>query len=184
MDDKKLVELIGFVPDEGIRRFLECHGGAIKAVIARMLDEPDAADALNETLRRIWISIGTYDAKKGSLRVWATVIAQRVARGIKIDIAKHQTFIKQFGDGIERLEDRSSGHQPQLGVLDDALSSIHWKQRYILEADMAAGGIAPATPLAIRLKVSIINIYVLRYRALRAVREYLINHPEEDYGKA
>lgn len=178
MDDEKLVELIKSVPDEGIRRFLECHGGKIKGVIAAKLKEPDAADALNETLRRVWISIGTYDPMIARLHVWAAAIARNVAVGILADIAKHRAFIKQIGGGIEDLEDRSSDHRPQLEVPSAALRSIPWEQRYVLEADLAAKGSAPATPLAIRLHVNVGYIYVLRKRGRSGVRQYLIDHGE------
>jgi len=167
----------------GLRLFLEKHGGRIKAFLvkryASILQDGELAEAFNTAMYNIWRFAERYDEGKGSLPSWCIRIAQRAAQSVIRRELKYRSKNLEYdatydpaGDppdeevqGMPNYVDNS-----RLEDLRRAIETLPALQKAIIRADLAAGdGVADAGRLAEIHGTSKNAIYVSRHKA----REHL-----------
>ena len=164
--------------DEGLERLLQDHGGLVKAWLrlefGNALDDLEIDEAMNSMVINVWRS-HSFDATKGTLRAWATVIARNCA----LQILRHrQRRSLPSRPDLDRLPVVPPQHrlplserERQRADLRECMERLPPLQRAVLQADFEVGGSAPAEPLAKRFATTTNSIYVSRQKARKALRE-------------
>lgn len=168
--------------EDAIRAFITLHGPKIRGFLKRRF-EPVWEDAWQETLIRLVIAIDRFDPAKGSLRVWATKLAQNCA--ISILRAERKHCCTEVHEGIE--EDRRRPTQEVLTpkqqkdrdrraqLIQKSIEALPDKERRVIVADLAdSDGKAPAGELALAWNTSDNAIHQARSRARTKLREELV----------
>lgn len=166
---------------EGIQRLLEDYGGIVRERLRkrfhRVLDDSELDEALSLGAIKVWRAATNYDGTKGSLRAWFSTIAHNCA--LRLLANRKRSPVTSVTD-LDRIapapsEPTAATLQRQRLLLDTAhcLRRLPKLQRAILEADLEAGGRAPAAELAQQLRTSPNSIYVSRLKGLRGLRAML-----------
>lgn len=105
MTDRELCGLLRREPGEGLAAAIERYGGAVKAVLRRMLGNrpQDIEDCMGTVFCRLWQNADALDAEAGNLRAWLC----RVARNTAVDLLRRE------GEPLLSLEEE------RLGLADD-----------------------------------------------------------------
>lgn len=168
--------------EDAIRAFITLHGPKIRGFLKRRF-EPVWEDAWQETLIRLVIAIDRFDPAKGSLRAWATKLAQNCAISILRAEAKHRSA--EVHDGIEEdcrrppqenLTPKQQKHRERRAQqIREAIETLPDKERRVILADLAhPDGKAPAGELAQAWNTNDNAIHQARARAKTKLREELV----------
>lgn len=164
---------------EGLRRLLQDHGGLIQARLRRdfgkALDDAEIDEAMGAMAVKVWNAASRFDATKGTLRAWATVIARNCALR---QLERRRSNTLRSEPDLDRFvlpepaAGRPSCEQLRLRAdLHASIAALPPLQRAVLEADLEAGGSVPAESLAARLGSTPNSIYVSRQKARQALRQ-------------
>ncbi len=164
---------------EGLRRLLLDHGGLIETRLRRdfgkALDDAEIDEAMGAMAVKVWNAAARFDATKGSLRAWATVIARNCAlkqlERRRSDTLRTEADLDRFVLP-ELASNRPVAEQQRLRAdLFASIAALPPLQRAVLQADLEAGGSVPAETLAARLGSTANSIYVSRQKARQALRQ-------------
>jgi DNA-directed RNA polymerase specialized sigma24 family protein len=165
----------------GLRHLLEDHGGLVKARLRkrfhRVLDDSEIDESLHLAAIQVWRSAATYDSNLGPLRAWFSAIAnncalkllqkrKRAGFSLNVDLDQHPV-------AAPSVMPPTSARQKLLLDTMACLEKLPRLQRSILQADLDAGGQAPASSLASAFDTSTNSIYVSRLKGLRSLRRML-----------
>jgi DNA-directed RNA polymerase specialized sigma24 family protein len=165
----------------GLRHLLEDHGGMVRARLRkrfhRVLDDSEIDESLHLAAIQVWRSAGTYDSNLGPLRAWFSAIAnncalkllqkrKRAGFSLNVDLDQHPV-------AVQTVMPPTSARQKLLLDTMACLEKLPRLQRSILQADLDAGGQAPAATLASQFDTSTNSIYVSRLKGLRSLRRML-----------
>jgi RNA polymerase sigma factor (sigma-70 family) len=180
--DPATVALLQKGDQRGLRQLLEDHGGLVRERLRRrfprVLDDSELDEALNLATIQVWRAASTYDPAIGPLRAWFSVIANNCA--LKL-LAQRKRAGFTLGHDLDQEEATrapaaaalSSARQRLMSDTLACLERLPPLQRAILQADLAAGGTAPAAALAEQLGTTHNSIYVSRLKGLRSLRRML-----------
>jgi len=187
-DDSKITDadiaLMMATGDQGgLRLFLERYGGRIKAFLVKFyggnLQEGELDEAFNVAIFNVWRFADRYDEGKGSLPSWCIRIAQRAAQSIlrressyRSKNLEYDVMYDPAGNPPDReaVDMRRPTDDPRLEVVRRAIDTLPPLQKAIIQADLAAGGLADARRLAEIHGTSINSIYVSRCRARETLK--------------
>jgi DNA-directed RNA polymerase specialized sigma24 family protein len=171
------VRLVVAGDPEGLRRLLQDHGAIVRARLEREFDTLDGSEideAMGAMAVKVWNAGQRFDANKGTLRAWCAVIARRCALRLldmrKRDPAKAEPDLDLYELPRPPVEPPSAEQVRLLADLRLSIAELPGLQRAVAQADLEAGGLAPASLLARQLKTTPNSIYVSRLRARKALR--------------
>lgn len=179
-DGDTVARLLRGDPD-GLRQLLLDHGGTIAARLrkdfTRVLDDHEIDEAMSAMTVRIWKAAPRFDATKGTLRAWASVIARNCALRV---LEQRRNLRSQTTADLDGLPLRSglgtkmpAERERLLADLRACISELPTLQRAILEADLEAGDTVPAADLAARHRTSANSIYVSRQKGRKSLLQAL-----------
>lgn len=179
-DGDTVARLLRGDPD-GLRHLLLDHGGTIAARLrkdfSRVLDDHEIDEAMSAMTVRIWKAAPRFDATKGTLRAWASVIARNCA--LRVLEQRRNLRALPTPDLDERafrsaMETRVPADRERLlADLRACISGLPALQRAILEADLEAGDVVPAADLAALHRTSPNSIYVSRQKGRKSLLQAL-----------
>jgi len=167
----------------GLRLLLERYGGRIKAFLVKYyrgnLQGGELDEAFNVAIFNVWRFADRYDESKGSLPSWCIRIAQRAAQSVIRRESSYRSKNLEYdanydpaGDPpdeeVVAAEDRSD--DPRIEALHKAIAELPPLQRAIIQADLAADGLADAGRLAAIHGTSKNSIYVSRSKARETLK--------------
>jgi RNA polymerase sigma factor (sigma-70 family) len=189
--------------ESALEGVLRTHGPAVQRVLCRKfaaaLREADVDDVLAIALFRLWQARDSYDAAKGSLRVWFFRIAENAARDVlrhgwhkarRLEVSEQRISLASLADrsgsgqsAVEPSKNGKPGHgatgrtsSERQTALREILAQLPEAQRRIIAADaLCREGVASSKHLAEELQLSEASIRVYRKRAMDAIREQLTN---------
>ena len=187
--------------ESALEEVLRTHGPAVQRVLCRKfaaaLREADVDDVLAIALFRLWQARDTYDAAKGSLRVWFFRIAENAARDVlrhgwhkarRLEVSEQRISLASLADRApseRRADEPSKNGKPEQReasrsksarhtALREILARLPEAQRRIIGADaLCREGVASSKQLAEELDLSEASIRVYRKRAMDTIREQL-----------
>jgi DNA-directed RNA polymerase specialized sigma24 family protein len=196
VSDSDIVLMMAMQNLEGPRLLIERYGGRLKAFLRKrfgsVLQEGELAEALNVTFYNIWRFADRYDESKGSLPSWCIRIAQRAAQSIIRRETGYRSKNLEYdamydpagdppGEDVVAADDR--GDDPRIDVLYKAIAGLPPLQRAIIQADLAADGLADAGRLAAIHGTSKNSIYVSRSKAHEALKRQVEQISRRPAGK-
>lgn len=181
--DSDIVLMMATGDQGGLRLLLERYGGRIKAFLVKFyrsnLQEGELDEAFNVAIFNVWRFADRYDESKGSLPSWCIRIAQRAAQSIirressyrsknfEYDLTYDPAGDPHDEDAVARA-DRSD--DPRIAALHKAIEALPSLQKAIIQADLAADGLADAGRLAEIHGTSKNSIYVSRSKARETLK--------------
>lgn len=193
--DSDIVLMMAMQDREGLRLLIEQYGGRLKAFLYKrfggVLQEGELAEALNVAFYNIWRFADRYDESKGTLASWCIRIAQNAAK----DIIRRETKYRDKNLEYDPAHDPADPHEgdatgpaddaedAKLDHLRQAIQKLPPLQKAIIEADLAAGGLADAGRLAVIHGTSINSIYVSRAKARETLRKQVEQLSRQPAGK-
>ena len=92
VDDRSLMDRIASGDEAALQTLLRRHGPLLRYIIAPILpDARDREECFADVSVRLWQTAGSFDASKGTLRGWLTVLARNCAlnraRGLRTETA-------------------------------------------------------------------------------------------------
>lgn len=176
--DEVTVRLVVGGDPEGLRRLLQDHGPIVRTYLKRefgqTLDDSDIDEAMGAMAVSVWNAGRRFDATRGKLRAWCGVIARRMALRMLEHRQRDGTKLEPTLDLYELPRPPfampSAEQQRLLADLRASIAELPELQREVTLADLAAGGVAPAGPLAQHFATTKNSIYVTRLKARRALR--------------
>jgi len=103
LDDKQLIKLIRSDPSEGLKEAISAYGGLIKAVVMRILKDPqEVEECVADTFISLWKNIFTLK-KAGSLKAYLLCIARNNAIDRYRKLKKKDTIPVDVIDGFEPI---------------------------------------------------------------------------------
>ena len=176
--DTVTVALLAARDPEGLARLLGDHGGLVRACLrmefGNALDDLEIDEAMNSMVINVWRS-HSFDATKGTLRAWATVIARNCALQI-LRLRMRRSIpsrpdLDHFAVAPPNQKLSLSERERQRADLHECMKRLPPLQRAVLQADFDAGCSVPAEPLAKKFGTTTNSIYVSRQKARKALRE-------------
>ena len=195
ISDSDIALMMAMQDREGLRLLIEKYGGRMKAFLFKrfrsVLQEGELAEALNVAFYNIWRFADRYEEGKGTLASWCIRIAQNAAKDIiKREMkyraknleydANHDPADPPEGDEANPGEEADD---PRLDDLLQAIKKLPPLQKAIIEADLAADGLADAGRLAEMLGSSINSIYVSRFKARENLKKQIEQLSRQPAGK-
>jgi DNA-directed RNA polymerase specialized sigma24 family protein len=182
--DEETARLLAIGDQEGLRRLLADHAGAVLAMLARdftgLLDGQQLEDALAEAVVRAWRAGVRYEPISPSPGAWLYVIARNRARSLlEPRRAPELVYVASLDDqpapsGPTAPDEHAIANSGVLAAdVERCMETLSDQQRAVLRADLAHGGIAPAGMLAAALNTTRSAIYVARHFGRRALRDAL-----------
>ena len=169
--------------EEGLRRLLEDYAGRVRGALRKgfghVLDDLEIDEAMSQAALRIWRTRSGFDARRGPLPAWFVVIARNCARRIlagrrRHDCARLTDVATPDGQDAQTAEGVGArAAAPLLQVVTSCIDALEPRQRAVLLADMAAGGVAPTAQVAAELCITPNSVYVARSTGRKALREAL-----------
>lgn len=155
----------------------------LQKFFGNVLQEGELAEALNFAVYNIWRFADRYEEGKGKLVSWCIRITQRSAQSILRRESKYRAKNLEYDATYDPAGDppedgmvaEEPPDDPRLEVLPKAIAMLPPLQKAIIQADLAADGLADAGRLAEILGTNKNNIYVSRHKA----RENLKRQVEE-----
>lgn len=177
--DADTVRLLVAKDARGLERLVHDHGGRVRSLLGRefrgVLDALEIDDAISQALLRVWRAAGGFDLARGSLAAWFAVIARNCARRVlgqarrgdtePLDVAAAKAAPAPVEPGEAQLR--------RLALFRQCVDELPPQQRAVLLADLAAGGVVPASELAARLQTTVNSVYVSRTNGRKALRAAL-----------
>lgn len=186
VDDDEIALFLMDRDQEGVRLLLQVHGPRVLGFLRKYFPA-QAEDALQEALKKVLISIDTFDDSKGKLGAWFLTIAHNAARDLVRGEVKHrhldddalaEVAAPDHGRGDSgRADDEYNPRalDAERSILLEILDTLTNMQRTILLRDAAhPDGKAPAALLADELDSTVGSIRANRAKAWRAVDEQLV----------
>jgi DNA-directed RNA polymerase specialized sigma24 family protein len=178
--DAETVARLSARDPEGLYRLLLDYGGQVAALLKRefahVLDPGEVDEALITAAARAWLYSYTYKPRDAvTLRAWFYVIAHREATKIlkRARGARQGTAVAE-GSAERRVSSQPISRSRQLAAdLRECLADLPSLQRSVLEADLAAGGLADSGQLARELDTTLNSVYASRSAGKRALRRAL-----------
>ena len=180
---------------EGLHLLIERYGGRLKAFLFKrfrsVLQEGELAEALNVTFDKAWRFADRYEEGKGTLASWCIRIAQNAAK----DIIKRETKYRAKNLEYDSAHDPADPHDddevapedrsddPRSEYLRQAIQNLPALQKAIIEADLAADGLADAGRLAEIHATSKNSICVSRHKAHENLKRQVEQLSRQPAGK-
>ena len=181
--DREIAELLALGDEEALRLLIKEYGPSIRNVLTRRfqgaLGVHDVDDVLFEAILRVWNHRHRYNYRAGSLAAWVAAIGLNVARDRLRKDARHRheallTDLQMEPVASNRHAGQDANGQEQRSEVLECLRAVIGQlpplQRAIVEADLAAGGVADGQELASQLGTSTNAVYVHRSRARNKIR--------------
>lgn len=195
MSDSDIALMMAMQDKEGLRLLVERYGGRLKAFLYKrfrsVLQEGELAEALNVTFFNAWRFAERYTEANGTLASWCIRIAQNAARDIlrreKRYRDKNLEYDPVYDPAAPRdQEDAAPGEEsddPRVEHLRQAIQKLPPLQKAIIEADLAAGGLADAGRLAEIHGTSKNSICVSRHKAHETLKRQVEQLSRQPAGK-
>ena len=195
ISDSDIVLMMAMKDQEGLRLLVERYGGRLKAFLFKrfrsVLQEGELAEALNVTLHNAWRFAEGYTEGRGMLASWCIRIAQNAAKDIlKREMRyreKNLEYDPTYDPADPRDEDEAvpgeESDDPRVEYLRQAIQKLPALQKAIVEADLAAGGLADAGRLAEIHGTSKNSIYVSRTKAHETLKRQVEQLSPQPAGK-
>lgn len=180
----------------GLRLLLEKYGGRIKAFLVKYyrgnLQGGELDEAFNVAIFNVWRFADRYDESKGSLPSWCIRIAQRAAQSVIRRESSYRSKNLEYDANYDPAGDPADGDaieaggrndDPRIDALHRAIESLPSLQKAIIQADLAAGGLADAGRLAEIHGTSINSIYVSRCKARETLKRQAEQLSRQPVGK-
>ncbi len=196
VSDSDIALMMAMQDREGLRLLIERYGGRLKAFLFKrfrsVLQEGELAEALNVAFYNIWRFAERYDETKGSLPSWCIRIGQRAAQsiirrefGYRSKNLEYDAMFDPAGDppdeGVAVAEDNED--DPRIDALHKAIAGLPPLQKAIIQADLAADGLADAGRLAEIHGTSKNSIYVSRSKAREVLKRQVEQISRRPAGK-
>ncbi len=178
-DDREIIRLMCAQNEDGAYLLLKRYGAQVKRSLANryqgILQEQEIDQALNDAAFNAWRFAVRFQNEKGSLGGWFLRIAQNMAKNILRDKDDGRVGPLDFDPAFEFDEavPLSDEGRKVLDALEQAIEQLPPLQNAIINADLAADGVADAKRLAQAYDTSVGSILVSRYKARRRLAEIL-----------
>ena len=184
--DSEIALTMAVGDQEGLRLFLQAYGRRIKAFLVKhyghVLQRAEVAEAFNLAIYTIWRFADRYDESKGSLPSWSIRIAQRAAQTVLRRETRYRSKHLEYDAMYDPAEAESGSDagtvapaersdDPRSDALYKAIDRLPPLQKAIVEADLAADGLANAQRLAEIHGTSKNSIYVSRGKAHKSLKK-------------
>lgn len=177
-EDAAIVEQLKCKEEEGLRRLLTRHGGAICRLLRRrflLAEDHELEEAMNRAAYRFWMNADRFDPAKGSLRAYFF----QVVRWEMLDLMRNEA--RQINGHLPPdfdVEDSRSpapeADEPEwFQALYEVIEGLTPQQQAVIRADLKAGGRADVDDLARKLNTNTTTIYAARHNARKAIRDRL-----------
>lgn len=192
--DSDIALMMAMQDREGLRLLIERYGGRLKAFLFKrfrsVLQEGELAEALNVAFYNIWRFADRYDESKGSLPSWCIRIAQRAAQsiirresGYRSKNLEYDAMYDPAGDPPDEGAAEDHDDNLRIDALHKAIAGLPPLQKAIIQADLAADGLADAGRLAEIHGTSKNSIYVSRAKARETLRKQVEQLRRQPAGK-
>jgi len=107
-EDARLISLALSGVEAGFRGLYEAHAAQVKAYMLRCGFQPaDADDRAQEVFTRVFKSLKTFDARRGSFAFWLSAIARNVARKYWKQRTEMPNFDPQLAEALFPTDNRT-----------------------------------------------------------------------------
>lgn len=176
--DEVTIRLVVAGDPDGLRQLLQDHGSVVRARLQRefgtILDDLEIDEAMSDMAVKVWNAGKRFDGNKGTLRAWCAVIARHCALRVLSRRQRNPTRLEPDLDQYVLPRPTAVLPSPEqlrlLANLRASIARLPQLQRAVTLADLAAGGLAPAAPLAQQFATTQNSIYVTRLKARKALR--------------
>ncbi len=188
--DAETLRLLVHQDQEGLRRLLTDYGTIVRTALQRefhkTLDSQDIDEVISQASHRAWRSASSCDLAKGTLVGWFLTIARNCGRRLAGVRLRRKS---QFVSLTEALEAQMPGavpsYDPDLEIqgtpeqvrilreLHACIQELPRMQRWVVLADLEAGGTGNVEELAARFNTSCNSIYVSRTNGRKKLRGVL-----------
>lgn len=147
VDDRSLMDRIASGDEAALQTLLRRHGSLLRYIIAPILpDARDREECFADVSVRLWQTAGSFDASKGTLRGWLTVLARNCAlnraRGLRTETALTDDMPHGAGSAEDALlrQERSRLLVRAVKSLTDGEQTLFYRKYYYCQstAQMAA----------------------------------------------
>ena len=190
-DEADLIRRMKAGEESAYSDLLEAYGGRLAGYLyktfGRSLDQEDRARVVHYAMLGAWRNANTYDTSKASFRGWLIAITYHEAVNYLRGEKKHCHSEFQFADGYEPTVECNVEVEPKEAcdswevtqLLDIIKNELSPNERFVIEADMAAGGEADNDFLAEKLQCSKSSVYSTRSKARRKIKESIERRKSE-----
>ena len=124
MNDKEIIDLLNENPEEGMEQIITQYSGLLWAVISRHISQPeDIKECVNDTYAEFFRAKNDFDEKKGSLKNFLAVIAQRQA-------------IKKYHENLRHSHTQNRAYEDILQYPPSAQSRQQDRYQYLLSVHL------------------------------------------------
>jgi DNA-directed RNA polymerase specialized sigma24 family protein len=194
VSDSDIALMMAMQDREGLRLLIERYGGRLKAFLFKrfrsVLQEGELAEALNVAFYNIWRFADRYDETKGSLPSWCIRIAQMAAQSIirresdyRSKNLEYDAVYDPAGNPPDEGAAEDHDDDPRIDALHKAIAGLPPLQKAIIQADLAADGLADAGRLAGIHGTSKNSIYVSRSKAREVLKRQVEQISRQPAGK-
>ena len=168
MNDKEIIDLLNDNPEEGMEQIITQYSGLLWAVISRHISQPeDIKECVNDTYAEFFRAKNYFDEKKGSLKNFLAVIAQRQAIKKYHENLRHSHTDEQIEDigtdpvaDFEQKED-IEGYLHMLDSVDEKIVRMKYYE-----------GMS-AKEIAAKLDIPYETVKKRHQRSLKKLRRYM-----------
>mgnify|MGYP002773395592 FL=1 len=141
MDDISLMDRIASGDEAALQTLLRRHGPLLRYIIAPILpDARDREECFADVSVRLWQTAGSFDASKGTLRGWLTVLARNCAlnraRGLRTETALTDDMPHGAGSAEDALlrQERSRLLVRAVKSLTDGEQTLFYRKYYYCQS--------------------------------------------------
>ncbi|MCX4909778.1 RNA polymerase sigma factor [Streptomyces sp. NBC_00878] len=144
--DAELRRRLVYGDESALSEAYEAYGGLVRRIAVRVTNSPAAAeDVAQEVFAQLWSRPYAFDARRGSLRTWLSVLAHRRAVDWVRSEARHRKASGADDSALHAIPD--SGPGPDEAVVDrerslllhSALADLPQQQREVVHLAYFAG---------------------------------------------
>ncbi|MGW3650661.1 RNA polymerase sigma factor [Streptomyces sp. NPDC000878] len=144
--DAELHRRLVYGDESALAEAYTAYGGLVRAVAARVTHSTAAAeDVAQEVFAQLWTRPYAFDARRGSLRTWLSMLAHRRAVDWVRSEARHRKDARADDSALHAIPDASPGpdetvvHRERSLQLHTALAELPQPQREVVHLAYFAG---------------------------------------------
>ncbi|ANS64361.1 ECF subfamily RNA polymerase sigma-24 factor [Streptomyces lincolnensis] len=186
--DAELHRRLVYGDESALTEAYRAYGALVRAVAVRVTRSPGAAeDVAQEVFAQLWSRPYAFDAGRGTLRTWLSVLAHRRAVDWVRSEARHRKDARSDDDALHAIADACPGpdeavvERERSLLLHSALAELPEPQREVVHLAYFAG--RTYRQAAVELGIPEGTAKTRLRTALRTLAESLADPPDPAWGK-